>query len=125
MFNVPEKYREITGNLATTTADGNNGVFNLPIKKDYTKFFRDNLVGYIRCIASNIKGWERVAVMITSKDGSPSDRFPTQTELWRVKHQFWEPSDVIAQFFQKEGTEEKIIFLCKRIGSQYDTPHRV
>jgi hypothetical protein len=82
MFHVPEQYRITTGPLASTTAQGNNGAFMVPIL----------LSGCIAgVIASDGEGWEHVSVSFQC-------RTPLWEEMRAIKDVFWDPEDCVIQY---------------------------
>lgn len=92
MFNVPEKYRETTGLLASTAADGNNGHFVIPFSNRAKAFV----------IASDGMGWEHVSVHVFSLTRSGKytirqERTPTWAEMCRIKDMFWGEDDTVIQ----------------------------
>lgn len=80
-FHVPEKFRITAGRIASTSADGNNGAFQLRLKHGQTAF----------AIASDGAGWEHVSV-------SRTDRCLTWEEMCQVKAMFWCEDDCVLQF---------------------------
>ena len=81
MFNVPEKYRIITGSMGSTKGYGNNGAFlvkTLKLKRSLT------------VIASDELGWEHVSVSL-------ADRCPTWEEMSFIKSLFWDDADLVVQ----------------------------
>lgn len=81
-FKVPEKFRMThCGHLSTTAADGNNGIFEVLLRRGQKVFV----------IASDGGGWEHVSV-------SRKDRTPTWEEMCQVKEMFWSPEDCVIQF---------------------------
>jgi hypothetical protein len=80
-FKVPEKFRVKTGPLATSSSDGNNGLFIVTLKHGQK----------VKVIASDGLGWEHVSV-------SRQDRAPTWDEMCQVKALFWEESDCVIQY---------------------------
>lgn len=81
MFKVPEKYREKEGLMASSEADGNNGVFIIKTMK---------LPLIMTCIASDEMGWEHVSV-------STHKRCPTWEEMCFIKDLFWGEEDLVMQ----------------------------
>lgn len=81
-FRVPEKFRVTSGHqLATSAADGNNGLFRVRLRHAQT----------VRVIASDGEGWEHVSV-------SRDDRPPTWDEMCQVKALFWGEEDCVVQY---------------------------
>lgn len=96
-FQVPEKYRVRTGKMATDSADGNNGLFFIPLRK--FGILRPNLV--LRVVASDggLPGecrWEHVSVSLP-------DRCPTWGEMCLVKGLFWSLDSVVVQYHPAES----------------------
>jgi hypothetical protein len=82
VFKVPEKYRITKGELGTTAADGNNGIFLVP-NMNGKKFF---------VIASDGYFWEHVSVSLKKKI------CPTWNEMCFLKALFWGPDDLVIQY---------------------------
>jgi hypothetical protein len=79
-FHVPETCRKRlppTERLYSTSADGNNGAFDLGMG--------------MLAIASDGGGWEHVSV-------SFSNRTPTWKEMAQVKSIFWDAEDCVVQY---------------------------
>lgn len=76
MFHVPEKNRVKTGPNASDKSYGNNGAF---------------LIGRLRIIASEGKGWEHVSISL-------SDRTPRWNEMCQIKSIFWDEEDCVIQY---------------------------
>lgn len=88
MFKVPERNRVKIGQLGTTEAAGNNGLFKLrPLKKGEPS---------LTVIASDGLGWEHVSV-------STYKRCPTWDEMTYVKDRFWGVQDLVVQFHPPES----------------------
>jgi len=87
MFEVPNKHRERTHPLLSSTdAAGNNGLFKLSFK------------GYVVfCVASDGAGWEHVSVTIDRK------RCPGWETMCFVKKTFWGKEDIVIQFHPSES----------------------
>lgn len=84
MFKVPEKYRKTEGSMKSTSADGNNGAFGIPLGK--------NIFAVI--IASDGLDWEHVSVTINAKG---QVKTPTWNQMSKIKSLFWGPEDVVMQ----------------------------
>ena len=82
MFHVPEKYRVTSGQLISSTIDGNNGAFIITSVK-----FNHPL----RAIASDQMGWEHVSVSLPN-------RCPRWEEMQFVKDLFWDDEDCVIQY---------------------------
>lgn len=86
MFQVPEKYRVLTGKLGSNASYGNTGQFELFIGKPGKKI-------KVLIIASCGFGWEHVSVSIPL-----AKRCPTWEEMCEVKSIFWSDDDCVIQF---------------------------
>lgn len=129
-FHAPEKYREITGKLATTKEAGPNGVFHIPIYKD--RFFtgRQITIGNLQCIASNEKGWEHLTVAVVNNSKSEmAKRKPTIDEIEKVKNLFWDDTDTVVIFFPDKTKYHNpfptVVHLWRQIGSIYSLPTEI
>lgn len=80
-FHVPHEKRLVTGRLKSTSADGNNGVFQVQL----------NGVE-LWCMASDGMAWEHVSVSLKRK------RCPNWEEMCFVKNTFWDEEDCVIQF---------------------------
>lgn len=85
-FKVPEKYRVLTGRMASTPDDGNNGCFFIKLRHSQTAMV----------IASDGAEWEHVSV-------SRTDRCLTWEEMCQVKAMFWSADDCVLQFHPPES----------------------
>lgn len=83
MFCVPEQYRVTSGPLATTAADGNNGLFVIPRANGSKQ--------RLSIIASDGEGWEHVSV-------SMKDRMPGWDDMCYVQRLFWSPEALVVQY---------------------------
>lgn len=81
-FHVPEKYRVADGFMASSSADGNNGMFKW---RGFT------------IIASDGLGWEHVSVSLPT-------RCPTWEEMCRIKSLFWDDEDCVVQYHPKRSS---------------------
>jgi len=85
MFHAPNKYRITNhGRFSSTDADGNNGVFRIPIKDkkgDTT----------LLCIISDGMGWEHVST-------SHHLIIPKWEWMCQIKDIFWDEDDVVVQY---------------------------
>lgn len=101
---VPEQYRVSTGPLASTAADGRNGLFMLPTPEADV---------VLQCIASDGEGWEHVSVVVARRDRHrvatsarveyldrfvPIGRTPTWEEMSHVRSVFWSKFVTVLQF---------------------------
>lgn len=93
-FHVPESHRfqSITHPMHSSSSDGNNGLFILPLDKTL----------YANCIASDGMGWEHVSIslsrIIKKKRLVSVRRCPTWEEMCQVKDTFWGREDAVVQF---------------------------
>lgn len=83
-FHVPEKFRVLTGPLASNTSYGNNGGFQIPASIGHKR-------ASMFAIASDGEGWEHVSI-------STTHRPPTWGEMCFVKALFWDDEDCVIQF---------------------------
>lgn len=87
-FHVPEQFRVQRGDMATTPAHGNNGLFFVTLKRH-----KQTVV----VVASEGEGWEHVSV-------SRKDRCPTWEEMCEVKSLFWDDEDAVMQLHPPKST---------------------
>jgi len=131
MFHVPEKYRVVTGQGATSPAAGNNGVFYIPLKKKSALALGKIITyGQLQCVVSDGSGWLHVSVCVVSSDKkSPAGRTPTWEEMCVAKDTFWDQEDACVQFHppKKEYVNDHkwVLHIWQRIGSFYETPPRL
>ncbi len=85
MMKVPEQYRYNKGPFASTAADGNNGCFMVPHRKEM-----------LVVIASDGMGWEHVSVSLRQ-------RCPTWDEMCFIKSWFWSDEDCVVQYHPPKG----------------------
>ena len=85
-FKVPEKYRITRGRIGSDAGYGNNGAFQVGLRRGQTVFV----------IASDMLGWEHVSV-------SRADRCPTWDEMCQIKVMFWDAEDVVIQYHPRES----------------------
>ena|SRR5436190_18619915 len=116
MFRVPEKYRTLTGALATEPNSGNNGSFMIPYSAaDPGK--RETL----RVIASDGKGWEHVSVSLPN-------RCPTWEQMDFIKDLFWEPHECVMQLHPPRSNWVNLhpycLHLWRPIGVEIPQPPR-
>ena len=86
-FLVPNQYRVLEGQFASTQYSGNNGLFLVPFKGARVS---------LRVIASDGGGWEHVSA-------SYPHRCPTWEEMCRLKSIFWGPNDCVVQYHPPES----------------------
>jgi hypothetical protein len=91
-FKVPEVMRLTKGDLGTTSSNGNNGVFFVPLSSTIIAV----------CVASDGKetDWEHVSVTLILKRLTPTQvkRCPIWDEMCKVKETFWDDEDCVIQF---------------------------
>lgn len=113
---VTEKYRVITGKLATDSSYGNNGLFVVPLS-NRTK---------ATVIASDGEGWEHVSVVITS-DGK--QRTATWNEMCKIKEMFWSDDETVVQFHPKKteyvNNHKYCLHLWKQVGVEIQLPNSI
>lgn len=104
MFKVPEKYRVITGQGATTKDAGNNGVFYIPLHKKQFLTAREINYGFLQVVASEHNGtWEHISVCVVHNDKKRLvERTPTWEEMCIAKDAFWDKTDECIQFHPPE-----------------------
>lgn len=91
VLHVPEQYRirHGAGPYNTTEADGNNGLFRVPVKG--RKGSRE-----LSVVVGDGAGWEHVSVSLPN-------RTPTWSEMCAIKRLFWDPEDVVVQYHPPES----------------------
>lgn len=126
MFQVPEKYRIVTGELKSSEKDGNKGAFLVPFERRKIKYDI-----FLQVIASDIIGFEHVSVIPVFKSGKHIGRKPTWEEMSFIKNLFWNDKgipDIVIQFYIPEVLEVKThplsLHLYKKIGSIYELPSK-
>ena len=109
-FHVPNHYRIRKGYLASTEADGNNGVFFIRVRPGYIP---------LQVIASDGEGWEHVSV-------SRPDRMPTWAEMCRIKAIFWDADDCVIQYHPPESDyvnhHSRCLHLWRPVGVELPRP---
>lgn len=90
-LHVPEYYRVTSGPLASTKAEGNNGLFFITRREGppLRAICSDGILGVEP--GSGLGGWEHVSVSLAT-------RCPTWAEMCRVKALFWDEGDCVVQF---------------------------
>lgn len=90
-LHVPEYYRVTSGPLASTKAEGNNGLFFITRREGppLRAICIDGILGVEP--GSGLGGWEHVSVSLAT-------RCPTWDEMCRVKALFWDEGDCVVQF---------------------------
>lgn len=111
-FRVPEKYRMLTGVMASTAANGNNGAFRIPA--------RPGTGGMpLQIVASDGEGWEHVSV-------SMPDRCPTWEQMCKVKDLFWDEGDCVVQFHPPKAdnisNHSFCLHLWRKVDSEFEMP---
>lgn len=86
-FHVPERFRLVSGPMASSKAHGNNGAFFVQLRPGGNR---------IKVVASDGEGWEHVSV-------SWPDRCPTWDEMCRIKAIFWDAEDCVMQLHPPES----------------------
>lgn len=114
---VPERYRVITGHLASRASMGANGFFAIPHYR---------IAGYeIRCMVSNGMGWDHVSVTIAPLNKNAT-RCPTWEEMCWVKDQFWNKDEIVWQYHPAESDyvsdHHFCLHLWKKQGFEIPTP---
>jgi len=79
---VPERFRILTGLMASDESDGNNGAFLVVVQPFAQRLY---------VMASDGCGWEHVSV-------SRRDRDPTWLEMCAVKDLFWNEDECVVQY---------------------------
>lgn len=95
-FHVPELSRGsemIHPAMHGTSADGNNGAFDLPSPAPGWQ---------LACIASDGEGWEHVSVHAYNTIQT-KQRVPSWKEMSYVKRMFWDGDDVVMQLHPRES----------------------
>lgn len=112
MFQVPERYRVVSGPLKSSVFDGNNGLFLIPYK-----------LRRLRCIASDGMGWEHVSV----STGLP--RIPEWEEMCFIKATFWEDEDWVIQYHPAKSEyvnkHNLVLHLWKPQGIELPKPDKI
>lgn len=109
MFCVPEKYRVLTGILASTKQFENNGLF----------LIRKGAL-LLNVIASDGDDWDHVSV--TRVDGM----MPNWDTMCYVKNLFWDAEDCVVQFHAPKSeyvnNHPGCLHLWRKQGAVYETP---
>ena len=77
----PNQYRVLRGNYATTSIDGNNGMFKIPMKTQTLLIIVSD---------GTLSGWEHVSVSL-------KNRLPNWEEMSYVKSLFWDDEETAMQ----------------------------
>ena len=89
-FFVPESWRVVSGRLATSSRDGNNGAFAIPAKIPGRELW---------VIASDGEGWEHVSVSIVGRRTA----VPNWEEMDYVCRIFWGEEDLVVQYHPRRS----------------------
>lgn len=115
MFHVPELARDTHPILGSTSADGNNGAFNVESPEPGWR---------LALICSDGDGWEHVSV---HAHRSGQSRTPTWKEMCYIKRLCWDAEDEVVQFHPKESEyvncHPNVLHLWKPIGVVFPTPN--
>ena len=121
-FRVPERYRVMTGEMASFWSDGNNGNFILPHPK---------IANYVFTVqASDGDGWEHVSVSVRKNPERKfvCDRCPTWAEMCWVKDQFWSKDMTVIQYHPSQenyvNAHEFTLHLWRPTGVELPTPDK-
>jgi len=99
--------------LASTVADGNNGVFSLPFGPKVR----------LSCIVSDGGGWEHVSVCAFQ---GQRERIPTWAEMCYVKQLFWGDDETVVQYHpattEYVNLHLYVLHLWRPIGVSLPTP---
>lgn len=116
LFKVPEEYRYFNPDdklFSSTKADGNNGLFRIPITFTSTPIIA-------QCLVSDGGGWEHVSVTINR------NRCPSWNEMCKIKDVFWSNKAVVIQFHPRApdyvNTHPNCLHLWRPCGINLDTP---
>jgi hypothetical protein len=116
MLKVPEKNRFKVGAFASSKADGNNGVFIIPIENNY----------YFQVIVSDGLGWEHVSVCVIHAMNESKGRIPTWNEMCKIKQLFWDKEDTVIQYHPAESeyvnNHPNVLHLWRPVDQQIPTP---
>lgn len=134
-FHVPELARDTTHpQLATTAADGNNGVFNLESPEPG---WRLALICSDGSDMPELPRWEHVSVHayrtrvgevteLLRRNGVPKQRTPTWKEMSYVKRLCWDGEDVVMQLHPRESeyvnNHPHVLHLWRPIHAEIPTP---
>lgn len=113
-----EKYRVLTGPMASTSADGMNGAFMIPV--------RGCVVGVV---VSNGRDWEEERLPLPKWEHvsvSLKGRIPLWYEMQAVKDLFWEPEELAVQFHVPKAdhinVNENVLHLWRPVGIEIPVP---
>lgn len=91
MFQVPEKYRAIIGQVGSNDC-GNNGLFIIPSRtRNYDLY----------TIVSDGEGWEHVSIHAWDKK-KKKEYTPLWDEMCQMKDLFWDEDDVVIQYHPRK-----------------------
>ena len=108
MFHVPEKYRILTGNMASNATYENNGSFTFFVGKLNKKV-------KVFIIASSGLGWEHVSVSIVN-----TNRCPTWEEMCEIKSIFWDDTDCVVQYHPPKEDNVSVHNYCLHLWRPID-----
>lgn len=118
---VPERYRVTVGPLASTPADGNNGVFIVPMRRRGVGDAAP--VRTLQVIASDGDGWEHVSVSVQYQQ-----RCATWDEMKFVRDLCWSPDVTVVQFHPPAGeyvnVHEYCLHLWRQVGTELPRPRK-
>lgn len=110
---VPEKFRVLSGSMASDESWENNGYFKIPLK----------YLVMAHVIVSDGLGWEHVSVHITEKN---KNRTPTWDEMCKIKNLFWDETDCVIQYHPPKSeyvnNHPHCLHLWKPIGVEIPLP---
>lgn len=106
MLKLPNQYRVRVGEMGTTDANTDRGVFLIRTVK---------FKGVLQVLASSGDGWEHVSV-------SRSDRVPSWAEMCFIKELFWEPEDCVVQYHPPESQYKNFHPRCLHLWRPLDAP---
>lgn len=118
-FHVPELAR-VTDHplLGTTSADGNNGAFDLDSPEPAWR---------LALICSDGEGWEHVSVHAYLARDDRRIRVPSWKEMCYVKRLCWDAEDVVVQFHSRESQyinqHPATLHLWRPTNAVIPTPH--
>lgn len=112
MFKVPEEKRLKTGNMKSTAADGNNGIFHIHLGP----------MSFAFCIASD-ELWEHVSVTIHNEGKIV---MPTWDQMCKIKNLFWDDTDTVVQYHPAKedyvNRHPKCLHLWRPVDGEFPKP---
>lgn len=114
MFHVPEKFRIVTGLMASDSTFGNNGCFLIPSPvKGRTLFI----------IASDGMDWDHVSVSVSRIN---QETIPYWDEMVYTKNLFWDEEDCVIQYHPPKSdyvnVHEHTLHLWRPTAAEIPTP---